>query len=120
MQGVAEGRLTVGDAVLFITLMQVCRTTEMTLNKKTLTIALEVHHADNCYLYLEVHHADSFYLYPCCDCGRKWLQQLYAPLNYFGSYYRTIQQQLIDMENCFDLLAATPSLTVRGNILAHV
>ncbi|CAL8467522.1 g7060 [Coccomyxa elongata] len=58
-KGVADGRLTVGDAVLFITLMQ----------------------------------------------------QLYAPLNYFGSYYRTIQQQLIDMENCFDLLATSPSLT---------
>ncbi|BDA42838.1 ATP-binding cassette sub-family B member 6, mitochondrial [Coccomyxa sp. Obi] len=58
-KGVAEGRLTVGDAVLFITLMQ----------------------------------------------------QLYAPLNYFGSYYRTIQQQLIDMENCFDLLGTSPSLT---------
>lgn len=57
----ADGLLTVGDAVLFITLMQ----------------------------------------------------QLYAPLNYFGSYYRAIQQQLIDMENCFDLLATSASLTVR-------
>lgn len=62
-QGVADGILTVGDAVLFITLMQ----------------------------------------------------QLYAPLNYFGSYYRAIQQQLIDMENCFDLLATSPSLTVRSS-----
>jgi ATP-binding cassette subfamily B (MDR/TAP) protein 6 len=58
---VADGKLTVGDAVLFITLMQ----------------------------------------------------QLYGPLNYFGSYYRAIQQQLIDMENCFDLLSTNPSLTVR-------
>ncbi|KAK9823014.1 hypothetical protein WJX81_007044 [Elliptochloris bilobata] len=60
-KGVAEGRLTVGDAVLFITLMQ----------------------------------------------------QLYAPLNYFGSYYRTIQQQLIDVENTFDLLAAHASIQDR-------
>lgn len=44
------------------------------------------------------------------------MQQLYAPLNYFGSYYRTIQQQLIDMENCFDLLATSPSLTVRTTL----
>ena len=41
-----------------------------------------------------------------------WLQQLYAPLNYFGSYYRTIQRQLIDMENCFELLATNAGLTV--------
>ena len=41
------------------------------------------------------------------------MQQLYAPLNYFGSYYRAIQQQLIDMENCFELLATSASLTVR-------
>ncbi len=40
------------------------------------------------------------------------LQQLYAPLNYFGSYYRTIQRQLIDMENCFELLATNAGLTV--------
>ncbi|CAL5222423.1 g4785 [Coccomyxa viridis] len=59
VKGVADGKLTVGDAVLFITLMQ----------------------------------------------------QLYAPLNYFGSYYRTIQRQLIDMENCFELLATNAGLT---------
>ena len=40
------------------------------------------------------------------------LQQLYAPLNYFGSYYRPIQRQLIDMENCFELLATNAGLTV--------
>ncbi|KAL0050286.1 hypothetical protein WJX82_008140 [Trebouxia sp. C0006] len=57
-QGVANGSLTVGDAVLFVTLMQ----------------------------------------------------QLYAPLNYFGTYYRTIQQYMIDMENMFDLLASAPQI----------
>jgi ATP-binding cassette, subfamily B (MDR/TAP), member 6 len=45
--GVAAGRLTVGDAVLFVTMMQ----------------------------------------------------QLYQPLNYFGTYYRMLQQAVIDMEN---------------------
>jgi ABC-type transport system involved in Fe-S cluster assembly fused permease/ATPase subunit len=30
-----------------------------------------------------------------------------------GSYYRTIQQYMIDMENMFDLLATTPKLQVR-------
>ncbi|KAL3160766.1 hypothetical protein ABBQ38_009179 [Trebouxia sp. C0009 RCD-2024] len=57
-KGVADGELTVGDAVLFVTLMQ----------------------------------------------------QLYAPLNYFGTYYRTIQQYMIDMENMFDLLASAPQI----------
>ncbi|KAK2158020.1 hypothetical protein NP493_1828g00001 [Ridgeia piscesae] len=33
-----------------------------------------------------------------------YLVQLYAPLNWFGTYYRMIQQALIDMENMFDLL----------------
>lgn len=31
--------------------------------------------------------------------------QIYAPLNYFGSYYRQIQRNMIDMENMFELLA---------------
>ncbi|KAK9816458.1 hypothetical protein WJX72_000550 [[Myrmecia] bisecta] len=56
-KGVANGSLTVGDAVLFITLMQ----------------------------------------------------QLSAPLNWFGSYYRSLQTNFIDMENMFDLLASSPS-----------
>lgn len=33
-----------------------------------------------------------------------YIVQLYAPLNYFGTYYRLIQQCFIDMENVFDLL----------------
>lgn len=33
-----------------------------------------------------------------------YIVQLYAPLNWFGTYYRMIQQSFIDMENMFDLL----------------
>ncbi|GBF99523.1 hypothetical protein Rsub_11957 [Raphidocelis subcapitata] len=50
--GVAKGTLTVGDTVLFLTLMA----------------------------------------------------QLYGPLNFFGTYYRVIQQYMIDMENLLQLL----------------
>ncbi|PSC71777.1 ATP-binding cassette sub-family B member mitochondrial [Micractinium conductrix] len=57
-QGIADGSLTVGDAVLFVTLMQ----------------------------------------------------QLYGPLNFFGTYYRMIQQAMLDMENMFDLLGQHPAL----------
>mmetsp|Transcript_7021 Transcript_7021/g.25884 ORF Transcript_7021/g.25884 Transcript_7021/m.25884 type:complete len:831 (-) Transcript_7021:549-3041(-) len=39
-----------------------------------------------------------------------YMLQLYQPLNFFGSYYRTIQQNFIDMENMFDLLEEQPSL----------
>lgn len=56
--GVADGSLTVGDAVLFVTLMQ----------------------------------------------------QLYAPLNFFGTYYRMIQTAMLDMEGIFDLLATNPGI----------
>ncbi|KAG2448115.1 hypothetical protein HYH02_006700 [Chlamydomonas schloesseri] len=54
--GVADHSLTVGDAVLFLSLMA----------------------------------------------------QLYGPLNFFGSYYRTIQQYMIDMENLLELLGREP------------
>ena len=33
------------------------------------------------------------------------MSQIYAPLNFFGSYYRQIQRYMIDMENMFELLA---------------
>jgi ATP-binding cassette subfamily B (MDR/TAP) protein 6 len=56
--GVADGSLTVGDAVLFVTLMQ----------------------------------------------------QLYAPLNFFGTYYRMIQAAMLDMEGVFDLLGTKPTV----------
>ena len=32
-----------------------------------------------------------------------YILQLYAPLNFFGTYYRMIQAALVDMENMFDL-----------------
>ena len=56
--GVADGSLTVGDVVLFVTLMQ----------------------------------------------------QLYAPLNFFGSYYRMLQSAMLDMEGIFDLLGTKPAI----------
>ncbi|VEL06717.1 unnamed protein product [Protopolystoma xenopodis] len=33
-----------------------------------------------------------------------YLDQLYRPLNFFGTYYRMLQTSFIDMENMFDLL----------------
>ena len=33
-----------------------------------------------------------------------YIVQLYVPLNFFGTYYRMIQQAFIDMENVFDLM----------------
>lgn len=33
-----------------------------------------------------------------------YIVQLYSPLNFFGTYYRMIQQAFVDMENLFDLL----------------
>ena len=33
-----------------------------------------------------------------------YMLQLYAPLNWFGTFYRVIQQSFIDAENMFDLL----------------
>lgn len=33
-----------------------------------------------------------------------YLMDLYMPLNWFGTYYRAIQKNFVDMENMFDLL----------------
>ena len=38
------------------------------------------------------------------------MSQIYAPLNFFGSYYRQIQRYMIDMENMFDLLGTPPAV----------
>ena len=43
-------------------------------------------------------HAGDFVLFA------SYIIQLYAPLNWFGTYYRMIQQAYIDMENFFELL----------------
>ena len=39
-----------------------------------------------------------------------YIVQLYAPLNWFGTYYRMIQQAFVDMENMFDLLSQKQSV----------
>ncbi|CAG9102471.1 unnamed protein product [Plutella xylostella] len=52
-----------------------------------------------------------------------YIIQLYVPLNWFGTYYRAIQKNFVDMENMFDLMrvdsdvkdaAGAPELRVRG------
>lgn len=40
-----------------------------------------------------------------------YIIQLYAPLNFFGTYYRLIQQAFIDMENMFDLLEVSQEIS---------
>ncbi|KAL0883110.1 hypothetical protein ABMA27_016570 [Loxostege sticticalis] len=51
-----------------------------------------------------------------------YIVQLYVPLNWFGTYYRAIQKNFVDMENMFDLMrvdsdvrdaAGAPDLIVR-------
>ncbi|XP_060851050.1 ATP-binding cassette sub-family B member 6 isoform X2 [Rhopalosiphum padi] len=39
-----------------------------------------------------------------------YIIQLYGPLNYFGTFYRAIQKNFIDMENMFDLMNITPDV----------
>lgn len=55
-----------------------------------------------------------------------YIIQLYVPLNWFGSFYRAIQRNFVDMENMFDLLkeqqdvidapGASPLSVIRGGI----
>lgn len=40
-----------------------------------------------------------------------YILQLYVPLNWFGTYYRAIQKNFVDMENMFDLLSEKPEVT---------
>ncbi|XP_023176220.2 ATP-binding cassette sub-family B member 6, mitochondrial isoform X3 [Drosophila hydei] len=53
-------------------------------------------------VYLVVHHqtltVGDFVLFST------YLMDLYMPLNWFGTYYRAIQKNFVDMENMFDLL----------------
>lgn len=56
-----------------------------------------------------------------------YLMDLYMPLNWFGTYYRAIQKNFVDMENMFELLkeeeeiidapGSSPLLTTGGSIL---
>ena len=39
-----------------------------------------------------------------------YILQLYQPLNWFGTYYRAIQQNFIDMEKMLDLLESNESI----------
>ncbi|CAG8506513.1 9915_t:CDS:10, partial [Scutellospora calospora] len=39
-----------------------------------------------------------------------YILQLYAPLNWFGNYYRTIQKNFVDMEKMLDLLQEPPEI----------
>ncbi|KAJ3363821.1 Homocysteine S-methyltransferase 1 [Allomyces javanicus] len=39
-----------------------------------------------------------------------YITQLYGPLNYFGSYYRQLQKNFVDMEKMLDLLAQEPEI----------
>ncbi|XP_063219275.1 ATP-binding cassette sub-family B member 6 [Bacillus rossius redtenbacheri] len=58
-----------------------------------------------------------------------YIIQLYVPLNWFGTYYRAIQKNFVDMENMFDLLkeeqevkdlpGASTLLVKRGSIEFH-
>lgn len=75
-------------------------------------------------VYLVVHHqtltVGDFVLFST------YLMELYMPLNWFGTYYRAIQKNFVDMENMFDLLreeeeivdapGSSPLLTTGGSI----
>ncbi|XP_017141348.1 ATP-binding cassette sub-family B member 6, mitochondrial [Drosophila miranda] len=75
-------------------------------------------------VYLVVHHqtltVGDFVLFST------YLMELYMPLNWFGTYYRAIQKNFVDMENMFDLLredeeivdapGCAPLLTAGGGI----
>jgi len=47
-----------------------------------------------------------------------YIVQLYAPLNWFGTYFRMIQAALVDMENMLDLLEIQPEVVDKDNALA--
>ncbi|XP_060645803.1 ATP-binding cassette sub-family B member 6 [Drosophila nasuta] len=75
-------------------------------------------------VYLVVHHqtltVGDFVLFST------YLMDLYMPLNWFGTYYRAIQKNFVDMENMFELLreeeeivdapGSAPLLTAGGGI----
>ncbi|XP_050524604.1 ATP-binding cassette sub-family B member 6 [Daktulosphaira vitifoliae] len=44
-----------------------------------------------------------------------YIIQLYGPLNYFGTFYRAIQKNFVDMENMFDLMNVKPDIADAPN-----
>lgn len=47
-----------------------------------------------------------------------YIVQLYTPLNFFGTYYRVIQANFIDMEHMFELfdqVCVEITITVEGS-----
>lgn len=44
-----------------------------------------------------------------------YIMQLYTPLNWFGTFYRMIQQNFVDMENMFDLLDEKQEVVDKDN-----
>jgi ABC-type transport system involved in Fe-S cluster assembly fused permease/ATPase subunit len=49
-----------------------------------------------------------------------YVAQLYAPLNWFGTYFRMIQAAFVDMENMIDLFAIKPSVVDKEGALPLV
>jgi ATP-binding cassette subfamily B (MDR/TAP) protein 6 len=97
--GVADGSLTVGDTVLFVTLMQQVR-------GKTKWWSL---------LVFEFQRGNEGWLgsdqLPSRLPSPSRPLQLYAPLNYFGTYYRMIQNSMLDMEGVISLLQTQPDVS---------
>uniref|UniRef100_A0A914P5Q9 ATP-binding cassette sub-family B member 6, mitochondrial n=2 Tax=Panagrolaimus TaxID=55784 RepID=A0A914P5Q9_9BILA len=46
-----------------------------------------------------------------------YIMQLYGPLNFFGTLYRTIQQAFIDMENMFEFLSESIEVAEKPNAI---
>eukprot|EP01134_Creolimax_fragrantissima_P005743 CFRG5743T1 len=47
-----------------------------------------------------------------------YLLQLYTPLNWFGTYWRVIQRNFVDMENMFELLEYSPGIVDSPSAIA--
>lgn len=60
-------------------------------------------------VYLVAYHKDGFTVGDYVLFA-SYIMQLYVPLNWFGTYYRAIQKNFVDMENMFDLLTVRPEI----------
>ncbi|CAJ0942397.1 unnamed protein product, partial [Mesorhabditis belari] len=49
-----------------------------------------------------------------------YILQLYSPLNFFGTVYRTIQRSFIDMENMFDLMRQDVEVSDLPNAIEYI